>query len=415
MRLKYIIIIICFFLPIITLSLYSILDTDAVFSEMENRQLSKMPEFDTESYFNAQFTKEFDNYFNDTFPLRDYFLQLNRCLSFIYYFEGFSNDNNTESEEETIQNVKGMVIYNNTIMEVYKFSEEKTEKYINCINQLYEECGEPETYIIIPPLPYEVYVPEKFKKEENYQKQSFDFIREQSKGAVLIDLTETFKSHKKEYLAFKTDHHWTGLGAYYAYSDFVKQLGLKPTKLAEYKTGVKKGFLGSLYKSILTLPQSSAYEDDKDYVKYYYAKNNCVLSKFTKDDIDMQSPEITDIIHEDYSLDDNFYSIFTGGEITLAHIKSDVKNGKSIMVVRDSYGHAFLPFLVDNFEDIYAVEPRYLKENSLVLSKFFKEHDIDVLVFLNYAMHSTSEYWADWTIQLLKLRENKEELVSAEE
>jgi hypothetical protein len=82
-------------------------------------------------------------------------------------------------------------------------------------------------------------------------------------------------------------------------------------------------------------------------------------------------------------------------------MRSGVANGRSIIVVRDSYGHAFLPFLANNYEHVYAVEPRYFEQ--FPLASFIADHKIDELLIMNHSLLATGKYWMNWIPELEKL------------
>ena len=302
----------------------------------------------------------------------------------------------------------GLLILKDRLAEKFTISSEHISKYTSAINKLYNECGKPDTYIITPPCAAQLYLPDKYINNTNDQYIAFDELASSVNGPKYIDLKDSFEKHKNEYIYFKTDHHWTALGAYYAYEAFINAIGMTPTKLSEYKSGSKSGFKGSLYTALSSYPQYESFNNLSDDVSYYIPKHNAkVISYQSADLIDGQERLL---INPNYSDSSNLYNIFLGGDIPIGYIHSDIGNGKSIMVIRDSYGHAFLPFLVDNFEYIYSVEPRYFKPsffgktaNIIILSTFLQEKQIDTLLFLNYSLSATSGYWLAWGDELQKL------------
>ena len=84
-----------------------------------------------------------------------------------------------------------------------------------------------------------------------------------------VDAYSKLEAHKDEYLYFRSDHHWTALGAYYAYTAFCESAGLKAEPLSKFESGEYTGFLGSLYSAIKAYPQSQALADNPDTVQFW--------------------------------------------------------------------------------------------------------------------------------------------------
>jgi hypothetical protein len=165
------------------------------------------------------------------------------------------------------------------------------------------------------------------------------------------------------------------------------------------RDGQREGFLGGLYKAVSQNPASSALKENLDTIKCYYPTYHAELTDYSSEP--MENGTERSLIQADYADGANLYCIFMGGDTKLAHIKSGASNGKSILVVRDSYGHAFLPFLANNYEHVYAVEPRYFQ--SFDLPGFVAANGIDELLFVSHSLPSTSHYWLSWPEQLAKL------------
>ena len=53
----------------------------------------------------------------------------------------------------------------------------------------------------------------------------------------------------------------------------------------------------------------------------------------------------------EYAKSPNSYSVFLQGDYPLTKITTNIKNGRKIAVVKESFGNAFSPFLVNHYED----------------------------------------------------------------
>ena len=417
MKNKYIISIAIFFIVLAGMGLFSFLDPDDVFSDSENRELSSMPSFELSSYLDGSFMTDFETYFNDQFPFRNQFLSFSKsynALMFPNYLiseddvitlpssgviagstedTGDSEDGQEVSETEIPDVNNGKMLYGGRIMEIFKVSESFVTKYTTIVNQLTAECGYPDTYVLLAAPEYTLYAPDSYKSDDTNFDTSFDLMVSQLENITVVDVRKTFTDKKDEYLYFRSDHHWTALGAYYACNEFLKASGnpiLPP--LATYESGERTGFLGSLYKDIMTTQLGSIFENNPDTVKYYFPFAEAEVTSYTT--TALTDPTIRQVIYPDYDRNTNLYAIYMGGDIPLGHITTGTKNGKSIMVVRDSYGHAFIPFLIDAYEEIWLVEPRYFNDttNKFELGEFFIAHDIDTLLFLGYPNMTIGAY-----------------------
>ncbi len=403
MKKRYLISILCFLIPIVLLLGFSLFDRDQHFSEDENRELATAPSITVAGYADASFMQKFETYFNDQFPFRKMFLALSKKYNSILY------PNLLISEEDVItlpsappvQNgvsdveiTSGSMIYKNRIMETFRVSDINTVRFANVVNRLYQECGAPETYVLLPKPAYNLYAPHEYTTDEFSFDHAWELTASTLNGPKLLDLRPLYDDLKNEYIYFRSDHHWTATGAYYACNAFletVENVSLPP--LETYKSGVREGFLGSLYKSAKNNQVISLIEKTPDRVEYFYPFAEAKVTSYKT--AAMTDPEERDVIYADYEKNDNLYAIFMGGDIPLARIDTGTKNGKSIMVVRDSYGHAFAPFLIDAYETIWLLEPRYFNEsaNKFELGTFFKEQRIDKLLFLGYPPMTVGVYW----------------------
>ncbi|MGE5454057.1 MAG: DHHW family protein, partial [Methylocystaceae bacterium] len=163
-------------------------------------------------------------------------------------------------------------------------------------------------------------------------------------------------------------------GAYYAYAEFVKYTGSEPVPLSYYQSGQQDGFKGSFYN--LTLDKTLA--EKPDTLIYYQP---FISSKFI-----IYNPEGTQeipILKMDNLNTEYKYAVFLGGDHPLGRITTSVTNGKKIAVIKDSYGNAFIPFLLPHYQEIFVIDPRHYKED---LGKLVRDNGIQELLVLDYAV-----------------------------
>jgi hypothetical protein len=417
-------IIICLFLFVVYIqSLFYLTAEKQEISENENRVLAKFPVFNAQNYFSGKFSREFENYFNDRFPFRDDYMEIARDFSRFYYVEIFDGFNKKEiatafSPQREIpetpetpeappakteappqaERLTSVFALDNRLFEEYVFSEESAQKYAAAINALYEDCGRPPTYVLNPPAPAQLYYAGALD-EKSSPRSVHEFLKSNINGPEVIDLTEIYENAKDEYVYFKTDHHWTARGAHYAYRAFAEAIGGASGGFEP--SGAREGFLGSLYKSIKNYPQSEKFLNDSDIVEYFTPAAESFIGY---DNAALVNGVEGKIINPDYDSSSNLYLTFFGKDFPIVYIESSVANGKSVLLVRDSYGLALAPYLAGSFERVYSADLRYFNADGqdFILGDFFQEQNIDCLAFVNYSLHATGVYWVNWGDELLK-------------
>ncbi len=370
----------------------------------EKRTPCKKPNFSFEELFSGQYFKEYDNYFADNFIFRNQFInvsnKMNQAKGFNYensaeilVFGGINSaDDFTSSKEGNELNnvdknkieeelVDGtdfgrILIVNNTALEINTFNEEANKSYANSINYISENAGENvKTYSILVPSQIEFIEKDEYKDISNSQKKCIDIVNNNLNSEIkAVDIYTQMKDHIDEYIFFKTDHHWTPLGAYYAYREFIKTTGEEPLELEEYNKFIVKDFLGSLYN--MTLSEKLA--KNPDYIEVYIP--NTKHDYWVYDKIKKFMGNAVDL---NYMQKENKYSIYLGGDKPLGKIQTEVKNDKKILLIKDSYANSFVTYLIPHYEEIYMVDPRSYGGN---IFKLIEENQIDEILFFNYVL-----------------------------
>ncbi len=196
------------------------------------------------------------------------------------------------------------------------------------------------------------------RKQEGNTLRDLKAIDERlSDGVHSVNIYDTLNAHRDEDIYFRTDHHWTSLGAYYAAQQFASDLGLPFQDLSVYEKEARPGFLGTMYK--YTNMNAIIRDNPEDFVTYkppvsYTATfyNQSFQNGFEHD--------IFFHFSDDYR--SMWYSTFINGDAYAVQIKSGAcSNGRKLLIVKDSYGNALVPFLLYSFEEIYVVDARVFK------------------------------------------------------
>lgn len=190
-----------------------------------------------------------------------------------------------------------------------------------------------------------------------------------------VNVYDALSAHVKEDIYMRTDHHWSSLGAYYAAQRFASDAGLPFRDLSAYQKNVREGYIGTMYKYS---GYNSIIRDNPEPFVTYVPQ---VTYQTTYYNTKFENPRRQDSMFAYYSDDhkSSWYETFIGGDGHEVHIHSDaVSNGRKLLVVKDSYGNALIPFLLYSFEDIYVVDARNFE---LGLKNFATEHGITDILF----------------------------------
>ncbi len=184
-----------------------------------------------------------------------------------------------------------------------------------------------------------------------------------------INVADILKQNKDNYLYFKTDHHMTSNGAYLVYAMFNNSKGIEVNKLSQYNMKiVSKDFLGTFDSKAQVLNQQ------KDKIIIYENENNTNIEEVIYDNETTNS-----IYNEEYLNKKDKYSFFLNGNNSKVVVKTNVKNGKRLLVIKDSYAHIMAQFLCNDYEQIHFIDPRYY---NLPLSEYAKNNEITETLFL---------------------------------
>lgn len=270
-----------------------------------------------------------------------------------------------------------VIIQGNRAMEIFSVSQKWLTRYGEDINAFAATVPNTKVYVLLAPTSVEFYGPDDYKTKNHLFETAVDYAYTPMKASNItaIDCRDTLARHVDEYIFLRTDHHWTATGAYYAYVTFCRAAGLDAPKLSEYKSGEIEGFVGSLYSKT----QEAVLKNNPDTVKYYFPLTESTGHAYNTAELTggRNAKVVNPTVSSKYA-----YLCFIEGDNPILKFDTANKNGKSILMVKESYGNAFAPFLTDNYETVYVVDPRKVDLN---LTSFVQQQGIDDVLFLNYA------------------------------
>ncbi len=335
-------------------------------SESENRNLAQKPEFTLSGLFakenDKRFTTQYESYITDQFIARDTWIgiktQTERLL-------GKTDINGVYFADD------GYLITKTDADKVDAEREEKNIAYLTEFVAKYEELlGKGKVDVMLVPTAADILADKLPAFTSEYDQAALLERMEAALGAdAWIDVRENLQEHADEYLYYRTDHHWTALGAYYAYQAWAEHEGLPVRDLADYTESVASDeFYGTLYSKV-NLPMDAdtvmIYEDGMKYRVEYDSNRKYMSSLFSMDRLK----------------DKDKYMVYLDGNHAQVDIVTENKNGKTLLVVKDSYAHTFLPFLAQDYERIVMIDFRYLK---MPVSALVQTYGVtDMLVMYN--------------------------------
>lgn len=280
---------------------------------------------------------------------------------------------------EVTQSLGAVLIVGDAGYEYYNFSQSVADQYITLINRAAQELsGKASVYDMIVPTSMDILLPESFRAGINTssQKDAIHYFYSSFSDSVhTISIYDTLRVHSDEYIYFRTDHHWTALGAYYAYVPFIEATGRTPLELSDFETREFDGFLGAFYSDTKKNP---ALAQNPDTVTAYIPPANASLTFTDQSGNQRNWPIISDVSGWASS---SKYSTFIGGDNPYTIIQnSDLTDGSSCLVIKESFGNAFVPFLVSHYQTVHVIDYRYWSGN---IPDFVTKNGIQDVLFLN--------------------------------
>ncbi len=179
-----------------------------------------------------------------------------------------------------------------------------------------------------------------------------------------VNLKEIFTQHRGEYLYFKSDYHWTQLGAYYAYCEFAKSIGLTATPLSAFEMQiVTEDFHGR----VIDYAMDSRLEAIADTIYAFMPRKEHTMTVYNNDGV-----TISRVFDNCIQTSVGTYSIYTRGDQPFIHINvPENDQSKTVLVIKDSSANAFIPFLTEHYGNILVVDPRaYIPEVDKIVNAY---------------------------------------------
>jgi len=405
-------------------------------SEIEKRELTPFPTFSFEKLLEGNYTDSLDLYYADHFANREQWVDFTASVKGSFGFR--QNDlmvYQSENPElasidslvaaDSLMNIKidsarrnrkiekdptgqppqmknSILIYNGMAFQLFGRYNEAENNFATTINAYKQKLGDSvRVFACVVPSPIDFYLPEEYKSKSNHEKPSIDFIYSKLSNDILaIDAYGMLELSVNDFNYFKTDHHWTARGAHQAYRAFCRKAGITAVELTSFQRYVKKPFLGSLYYATLDTRLKSS----GDSLEYFIPPVKVQAWRFPERNLKKIIP--TEVVSRRLG-QAGTYLTFIGGDYPLTHIITENKNDRRILLIKDSYGNAFAPFLTLHYEEIFIVDYRSFDSN---LISFIMQHNIQDLLFLHNVSIANSKYTASRESYLTRIGDLKPEL-----
>ncbi len=384
-------------------------------SETEKRELTEFPALTWDSFLSGEWTSDISVWYADTYPLRDGMIGAYHAIQSLYGVRTEqvvigSGDEVPDGDMGDIgdvpvvtppttggeggQTIGGYYLVGDTAYELYYFNQNNAKVYASLINRAADKLdGKAQVYDMVVPLHYTFALGTDVQKDlkvadgQAVVKYIYSGLDD---NVTSVDVYSALMAHRDEYIYFRTDHHWTATGAYYAYAAFCGRADISATPLTDYRHMIFDGFLGTMYSKS---EEPAAMKDNPDTVDAYIPIGTNVLYIYDENG-ENRTKYTGGVVREDtdtfYQSAGSKYNCFTMGDHPLLEIHNeniaDDRKGTSVVLVKESFGNAFAPFLVDSYEYVYVIDYRYYDGD---LTEFVTDKGVEDVIFLNNVVATT--------------------------
>ena len=398
---------------VVVVAVVLLLAPRSTISYEENRLLAEKPKFSLTSLLDGSYTSGWSEYYNDTVPFRS---KLKKTISAMMQWTGVqseedtvffgnvsqvkkktttpvattesvettvavaagSDETNTEpavtttvvtttedpNDEPAAEIGEGIILDHKRAVCVYGGSFSVGQDYAETLNAYQQDLGsDVQVYSLVAPTAVSYYLPEEYANYTASETENIDNINSYLNGVKPVDVYNALKPHTAEAIYARTDHHWLPLGAYYAAEAFARVADVPFASLSDYDTATKKDYVGSMY----TYTESAVLLDNPEEFTYYIPKNKYKTTYYSTSFTDPTEGDL--LMNLDGYDNSMYYLVFMGGDDKITHVETDCKNGRTLVIFKDSYGNALVPCLTSSFENIYVCDMRYFELNAIDFCK----------------------------------------------
>ncbi len=329
---------------------------DRTFSDMENRNLAGKPALSLGSVFSGRFESDAESYVTDQFALRDHWIALKAYAERLLG----KRENN------------GVYICSDTLIErIDEPDADRLAANLSAVNRFAENSAVPVYFTLIPSAA-EIWRDKLPAGAPRCDERALIERLAAETQAVSIDTLSALSAHPDEALYYRTDHHWTSLGALYGAQALLDGMGIETCAADSAPVRVTDAFYGTLYS------RSGARYIKPDGIDVYVSGGEITVTH-----IEGEKEVVTGLYDAEKLAVKDKYAFFMGGNQPLAVVRTG-NEGKKLLLIRDSYADCEIPFLCGAFSEIHALDLRYYRDS---LSAYIEENGIDC-VAISYSLRS---------------------------
>ncbi len=314
---------------------------DAEYSEQEKRPLEQAPELNTENFFSGEYAKNINKYYADQFPLRSFFVKIKSAAE-LGLGKGENNGVLYSYDQLAMKEFAANNIYE------FEQSQKKTDRIyldsvkvqLESVNKLADKLSVP-LVTVLPPRTIDI-ADSKFQYDRPDGDKMFDMMNEVlNEKTGYIDTLSLLrpKYEQGEYVYYRTDHHWTTLGAYYVYCEIMESLGCgdKIIPKEEFNIESVEGFIGS------TAANANFPFFKKDVIEIWH------LNDDNEYEVIADGEDMGGFYVKSFADTEDKYSLFMGGVHNTVSVTKKGEERKTLLIARDSFSDCLVPFLAREF------------------------------------------------------------------
>lgn len=315
------------------------------YSTSEKRYLASFPKLTSESFLSGQFGTDFEKYLSDHMTGRNFFVGLNAYASLVQGLNGVSGKYLCSD---------GYII--NEPLDQY---DNRLDENTEIIKTFADSVDVPVTMTLVPSTGYimEDKLPSNHLpyKDDQYFAQMESAFKDS--GVSFVNLLEPFQTYTAngDQLYYKTDHHWTSLGAYRAYQLICQSMGLEATPEDQFNIESYPDFYGTTYSG------SAYWFTAPDNIELWQNKNHTEGSITVEITEGQTTTESDSLFYKEHLSEDDKYPVYLDGNQPFVRITNTNAPKGKLIVIKDSFAHCLVPFLADNYSEIVMVDLRYYK------------------------------------------------------
>ena len=359
---------------ILAVLIINFLVPDRGFSQKENRVLASRPAISVSQLTSGKFADGYETYVNDQFFLRDWWITLRATAQRIL---GNTEENGVFLGE------------NGYLMEDFTApSQERLNRTVNAMTDFAARHSDLPQYALIAPNAVNILsdkLPALAAATDQNPYLDATATALEKAGVTFVDVRDTLSQHKDDGIYYHTDHHWTTQGAYFAYMQLAKVLGIDSSSISYDKLPVSMSFQGTLSA------KSGFRASEKEEMDVFLPRDDSVPSSVVNY-VDEQKKSASFYDTEKLETRDK-YALFFGGNHAQIKISTPTETDNTLLVLKDSYANSFIPFLAQHYRKIIMIDPRYYFGD---LEQLMQVENVQEILYL----YNANTFFTDTSLEL---------------